>query len=104
MEPPVPGPDGFLISAGNPLRAAHLRLNDYLLGEEQRPPTTPFDAAVWRKLAKSNLADHVQAVLERLRWLDEHDAELENAHLARIRLNTLIGVLYSIKAPYTEHE
>jgi hypothetical protein len=104
MEPPLPGPDGFLISPGNPLRAAHLRLNEYLLGEEQRAPATPFDAAVWRKLAKSNFADHVQAVLERLRWLDEHDAELEIAHVARIRLNTLLGVLYSIKAPYTEPE
>jgi len=41
MELPVPGPDGFLISPSDPLRAAHLRLNDYLLAEEQRSPSTP---------------------------------------------------------------
>ena len=104
MEPPLPGPDGFLLSPDDPLRAAHLRLNAYLLGEEQRSPATPFDAVVWRKLAERNFADQVQAVLERLRWLDEHDAELENAHLARIRLTALLRVLYSIKAPYTEPE
>jgi hypothetical protein len=104
MELPIPGPDGFLISPSDPLRAAHLRLNDYLLAEEQRSPSTPFDAAVWRKLAKRNFAGQVRAVLERLAWLDEHDVELENAHLARLRLGTLLRVLYSIKAPYTEPE
>ena len=70
--------------------------------EELRSPQTPFDVAVWRKLAKRNFADYVQAVLRRLAWLDEHDAELVNAHLARLRLTTLLRVLYSIKVPYTE--
>src|SRR5690242_980353 len=98
MEASFPGPDGYLISPADPLRAAHFRLNEYLLAEEQRPPGAPFDAAAWRKLAKRNFADHIQAVLERLRWLDEHDAELQNAHLARIRLTTLLRVLYTIKA------
>jgi hypothetical protein len=101
---PVPGPDGFLPSPDDPLGAEHLRLNDYLLGEEQRSPQTPFDAAIWRKLAKRRFADQIQAVLRRLAWLDAHDAELENAHLARMRLTTLLRVLYSIKAPYTEPE
>jgi hypothetical protein len=41
-------------------------------------------------------------VLLRLAWLDQHDAELENAHLSRIRLTTLLRMLYSIKAPCTE--
>ena len=104
MEPPVPGPDGFLLSSDDPLRAAHLRLDDYLLQEELRPPQTPFDIAAWRRLAKHNFADYVQAVLRRLQWLHEHDAELVNAHLARMRLTTLLRVLYSIKVPYTEPE
>jgi hypothetical protein len=101
---PVPGPDGFLLSPEDPLRAEHLRLNDYLLGGERRSPQTPFDVAIWRKLAKHHFADQNQAVLRRLAWLDQHDAELENAHLARLRLTTLLRVLYSIKAPYTERE
>ncbi len=101
---PVPGPDGFLIQPDDPLRAAHLRLNDYLLDEEQRSPHTPFDAAVWRKIPKNQLAAQLQAVLERVRWLGEHDAELENAHQARLRLGTLLDVLYRIKAPFTEPE
>jgi len=101
---PVPGPDGFLLSPDDPLRAEHLRLNDYLLGEEQRSTQAPFDVAIWRKLAKRGLAGQIQAVLRRLAWLDAHDGELENAHLARMRLTTLLRVLYSIKAPYTEPE
>jgi hypothetical protein len=63
---PVPGPDGFLLSPDDPLRAEHLRLNDYLLGEEQRSQQTPVDVAIWRKLAKRHFADQMQAVLRRL--------------------------------------
>jgi hypothetical protein len=76
---PVPGPDGFLLSPDDPLRAEHLRLNDYLLGEEQRSPQTPFDVAIWRKLAKRHFADQIQAMLRRLVWLDQHDAERERS-------------------------
>ena len=72
---PVPGPDGFLLSPDDPLRAAHLRLNDYLLAEEQRDNArTPFDVTVWRKLPKRELVDQVQAILLRL----------ECRHLARV--------------------
>jgi hypothetical protein len=103
MDFSVPGPDGFLLSPGDPLRPAHLRLNDYLFSEELRDPArTPLDLAMWRKLPKRQLVDQVQAVLQRLTWLDQHDAELENAHLARMRLVTLLRVLYSIKIPYAE--
>ena len=99
----IPGPDGFLLSPGDPLRAAHLRLNDYLFAEESRSPaTTPFDVAPWRKLPKRELPGQTLSVLKRLKWLDDHDVELKNAHLARIRLVTLLRVLYKIKAPYTE--
>jgi hypothetical protein len=34
----------------------------------------------------------------------QHDAELENAHLARLRLATLLRVLYSNRIPYTESD
>src|SRR5437764_12136402 len=98
MEPSIPGPDGFLLSPGDPLRAAHLRLNDYLLAEEQRPSTIPFNVAIWRKVPKRDFASQIQAVLLRLAWLDQHDAELDPAHLSRLRLTTLLRVLYSIKA------
>jgi hypothetical protein len=66
MQRPVPGPDGFLLSPNDPLRASHQRIDDYLFAEEQRPANTPFNVAVWRKLPKSNFADQVQAVLQRL--------------------------------------
>jgi len=103
MQTPIPGPDGFLLAPDDPLHGAHLRINDYLLGEEQRNPAlTPFNVAVWRKLPKRDIVLQIQAVLLRLAWLDQHDSELENAHLARIRLATLLRVLYGIKAAYTE--
>src|SRR4029077_1086233 len=97
-------PDGFLLRSDDKLRLAQLRLNDYLFAEEQRATNAPFDMAVWRKLPKRLLAEQIQAVLQRLRWLDAHDAELETAHVARTRLETLLRALYTIKAPYTELE
>ena len=103
METAIPGPDGFLLSPDDPLHTAHVRLNDYLLAEEQRNPALmPFDAGIWRKLPKRQLVDQIRAVLERFAWLDGHDAELENAHLARLRLATLLRVLYGKKIPCTE--
>jgi len=104
MEQPVPGPDGFLPERGEPLLAAHLRINDYLFAEEQRAPNAPFDIAIWRKLPKRFLAEQIQATLRRLLGLDQHDAELETAHIARTRLETLLRVLYAIKDPFTEPE
>ena len=99
----IPGPDGFLLGAGDPLRAAHLKLNDYLLAEEERMAArSAFDLAPWRKLPKRGVIEVTQAILHRLRWLDEHDAELDSAHLARQRLGMLLGVLETFKAPYSE--
>ena len=99
----VPCPDGFLLASDDPLRTAHLRLNDFLIAEEQRDArTTAFDLSPWRKLAKRELPQQTLAVLRRIRWLDEHDAELERAHLSRIHLIRLLRVLYSIKAEFTE--
>ena len=102
MEPSVPGPDGFLVSSGDRLRGEHLRLDDYLLAEEQRAANQPFNVAIWRKVDKRKIANQIEAVLRRTAWLDQHDAELENRHLARTRLATLLRVLYSLKAPYSE--
>ena len=101
----LPCPDGFLISPDDPLRGAHLRLNDFLVSEEQRDPaTTRIDAGPWRKLPKRELPGLTLAVLQRLLWLDQHDAELDTAHLSRIRLTRLLRVLYGIKAEFTEPE
>jgi len=102
MEFDVPGPDGFLFSSTDPLRVEHLRVSEYLLSEERRPSNAPFDMAPWRKLPRHNLADHIEAVLRRLAWLHEHDAELDTAHLARLRLSALLRALYTIKASLTE--
>jgi len=63
----IPGPDGFLLSPDDPLRAAQLRLNDYLFAEEGRnTATTPFDVSPWRKLPKRELAGQTLAILKRL--------------------------------------
>jgi len=99
----LPGPDGFLLPPDDPLRACHLRISDYLLREEQRDAArTPFDLTTWKKLPKRELVPQTQAVLKRLAWLDQHDAELENGHLSRRRLLVLLDVIYKIKAPFTE--
>ena len=99
----IPCPDGFLLAADDPLRTAHLRLNDFLIVEEQRnAAATAFDLSPWRKLPKRELPPQTLAVLRRIRWLDEHDTELERAHISRIHLRMLLRVLYSIKAEFTE--
>lgn len=101
----IPCPDGFLLSPDDPLRAAHLRLNDFLVAEEGRDPSAaPIDAGPWRKLPKRELPGLMLAVLRRLLWLDQHDAELEMAHVSRTRLVRLLRVLYAIKAPFSEPE
>jgi hypothetical protein len=47
MEPTIPGPDGFLLSSNDPVHDAQVRLNEYLLAEEQRNPAlTEFDVAI----------------------------------------------------------
>ena len=100
-----PSPDGFLLAPDDPLRASHLRLNDFLIAEEQRDAaTTAFDVGPWRKLSKRELPQQTLAVLLRFRWLREHDTELEGAHKSRISLARLLRVLYTIKAEFTESD
>ena len=100
----VPGPDGFLPRQDDPLRAEQDRLSEYLLAEEGRSAQTQMDLGPWRKLAKKGLASTILAILRRFRWLREHDSELPNADLARIRLAKLLRALYKVKAKYNESE
>lgn len=101
----VPCPDGFLLSPDDPLRAAHVRLNDFLIEEGQRnAAVTTLDVKPWRKLPKRELPQQTLAVLRRIQWLEEHDTELENAHRSRIILARLLRVLYGIRAEFTEPE
>jgi hypothetical protein len=60
--------------------------------------------ANWRKLYKPELAKYVLATLERMLWLREHDSELQNGHVWRLRLAALLRGLYGIKAGFTEPE
>ena len=98
----LPCPDGFLLSSDDPLFSDHMRVNEYLVAEEQRSPATAFDTRPWKKLSKRDLPGQTLSVLIRLRWLDEHDRELDEAHKSRMRLRTLLRVLYSLKADFTE--
>jgi hypothetical protein len=100
----LPGPDGFLLESDDPLRTDHLRLNDFLVAEEQRDSAFEIDAGAWRKLPKPEVPHLTLAVLHRLLWLHQNDAELDTAHLSRIRLSKLLRVLHDIKAEFTEPE
>ncbi|HEX5235782.1 MAG TPA: hypothetical protein VFW25_10685 [Silvibacterium sp.] len=94
-----------MLTPRDPLRAAHERLNDFLIAEEQRNPATPaFDVSPWRKLPKRELPQQTLAVLRRIRWLDQHDTELEDAHKSRITFARLLRVLYGISAEFAEPE
>ena len=100
----IPCPDGFLLSPDDPLFFAHTRLNEYLVAEEERGPATAFDMRPWKKLAKRDLPGQTMSVLARLQWLDQHDRELDQAHKSRMRVRSLLRVLYSLKADFTESE
>jgi hypothetical protein len=102
MELPLPGPDGFLIAPGDPLREEHHRIDEYLLQEEQQGTRGTAETRPWKKLAKGGMASQIEAVLRRLRWLDLHDSELDKAHEPRTRLRPLLRGLYKIKVTYTE--
>lgn len=98
-------PDGFLLTPRDPLRVAHERINDFLIAEEQRNAAkAAFDVSPWRKLPKRELPQQTVAVLRRIRWLVEHDTELEDAHKSRLTFARLLRVLYGISAEFTEPE
>jgi hypothetical protein len=61
-----------------------------------------LDAKALKKLPKRDAIGLVEAVLRRLAWLDQHDAELTNAHVDRLQLVQLLRILYTIKLPCAE--
>jgi len=99
------GPDGFPLRTDDPLAEAHACLNAYLQAEAQREAArTPLDAKTWKKTPKRLSIDLIQAILIRLAWLDQHDAELAAAHVDRLRLVQLLRILYTIKLPCAERD
>lgn len=63
-----------------------------------------IDDARWKKLPKRAAIDHLEAILRRLAWLRQYDAELAHAHLDRLRLIRLLRVFYTMKLPCTERD
>lgn len=97
-------PDGFPLSLSARLYNSHLLLNDYLVDHMPLDPLSRPDAAKWKKLPKSEAIDLIEALLGRLLWLYQHDSELQNGHLARVRLTQLLRLLYTRKLPCTESD
>ena len=63
------------------------------------------DLSKWKKLKKRQIIDLIEASLNRYAWLREHDAEIPNAHLERLKLIDLLRTLHTVKKlPYTEAE
>ncbi|HEX6717964.1 MAG TPA: hypothetical protein VF088_12675 [Pyrinomonadaceae bacterium] len=57
----------------------------------------------WKKLPKRQIIDLIEGILRLYAWLREHDAELPDAHIARMKLVQLLRVLYTVKKlPCTE--
>ena len=61
------------------------------------------DLSKWKKLKKRQIIDLIEASLKRYIWLREHDAEIPDAHLQRLKLVDLLRALHTVKKlPYTE--
>jgi hypothetical protein len=61
------------------------------------------DLSKWKKLPKRQIIDLIEAILKRYTWLREHDNEIGDAHVQRIKLVHLLRVLYTTKKlPCTE--
>ena len=98
----LPGPDGFLPTPGDRLNDAHRLLDEFLSEEVQDLERFVPDPVKWKKIPKRQALDVIEAILRRLSWLREHDRELPNAHVARIKLMRLLRVLYTRKLPCTD--
>jgi hypothetical protein len=98
------GPDGFPLSASDRLHDAHLLLNEYLTEVVYDFERYTPDPKQWKKLSKRQAIDVIEAALRRFNWLVEHDAELTDAHVSRLKLGRLLPVLYSRKLPFSETE
>ena len=71
-------------------------LDNYLVSYDE-------NLAKYKKLPKRQVIELIELILRRYAWLREHDAELPDAHVARLKLARLLPVLYSVKKlPCTE--
>lgn len=101
MDNSLQGADGYPSSRSDRLHHAHLLLNEYLL--EEVPDFERFvPDPKWKKLPKRQAIDLIEAILHRLSWLHEHDRELRDAHVARLKLIKLLRVMYTRKLPCSE--
>lgn len=73
-------------------------LDAYLIDDHQ-------NLTKYKKLPKRQIIELIEASLRNYTWLREHDAELPDAHTARLKLAKLLQVLHTTKKlPYTEAE
>jgi hypothetical protein len=73
-------------------------LDEYLQSPQE---LTTAEAAKW-KLPKRQAIDLIETILRRVTWLYQHDEQLTNAHVERLKLLKLLRVLYTRKLPCTE--
>jgi len=77
-------------------------LDEYLI-ETPFDPNRDADISKWKKLKKSLIVNLIIEALRRYTWLREHDAELPDAHIARLKLKRLLLGLHTVKKlPCTE--
>ena len=99
------GADGFSFSASDKLSASHLLLEERLTDGLSVDVDARIDLSKWKKVPpKALVPELIEAILRRLIWLREHDAELRQGHIARIKLVQLLRVLYTRKFPCTESQ
>ena len=73
-------------------------LDAYLIDDHQ-------NLTKYKKLPKRQIIELIEASLRNYTWLREHDAELPDAHVARLKLAKLLQALHTVKKlPYTEPE
>src|SRR6185369_2735490 len=99
MDNSLPGPDGFSVLQQDRLHDAQLLLNEYLTTEEMHDLERFSPDPKWKKFSKRQTIDLIEAALRRLTWLHEHDAELKDGHLSRLRLVKLLRSFYTKKLP-----
>jgi len=98
MDSTIEGLDGFTFQQTDRLAPLYLMLNEYIA-----EPVTDFERFVpdqkWKKLPKRQTVDLIEAVLRRIAWLIENDADLRDAHFPRLKLIKLLRQLYTRKLP-----
>ena len=97
------GPDLFTVSKTERLYPEHALLNDYLAEAVQDFERFTPDPK-WKKLSKRQSIDLIEAILHRLKWLRDNDAQISAAHVFRLKLVRLLRVLYTRKLPCAESD